>query len=168
MLHFAACDRRRRGRRRLGEMYPVMLDVADRSCLVVGGGGIALRKAQGLVEEGAHVTVIAPEVVDPLVKMAEDGRLSLERRAYEPVKRSPTRWSSPRPMIARSMHGCSPTRMTRAFGSTSPTTRSCARFTCLGGSARPAATRHRVGRRGAVRRPSAAPTPGTSFRRRVG
>jgi len=63
-------------------MYPVMLDVTDRSCLVVGGGGIALRKAQGLVEEGARVTVVAPEVVDPLVKMAQEGRLSLERRAY--------------------------------------------------------------------------------------
>jgi uroporphyrin-III C-methyltransferase / precorrin-2 dehydrogenase / sirohydrochlorin ferrochelatase len=64
-------------------MYPVMLDVADRSCLVVGGGGIALRKAQGLVEEGARVTVVAPEVVDPLAKMADEGRLSLERRVYE-------------------------------------------------------------------------------------
>ncbi len=63
-------------------MYPVMLDVTDRSCLVVGGGGIALRKAQGLVEEGARVTVVAPEAVDPLVKMAQEGRLSFERRAY--------------------------------------------------------------------------------------
>jgi len=63
-------------------MYPVMLDVTDRSCLVVGGGGIALRKAQGLVEEGARVTVVAPEVVDPLIKMAQEGRLSLELRAY--------------------------------------------------------------------------------------
>ncbi len=64
-------------------MYPVMLDVTDRSCLVVGGGGIALRKAQGLVEDGARVTVVAPEVVDPLARMAEAGRLRLERRVYE-------------------------------------------------------------------------------------
>ena len=63
-------------------MYPVMLDVTDRSCLVVGGGGIALRKAQGLVEEGARVTVVAPEVVEPLAKMAGEGRLRLERRTY--------------------------------------------------------------------------------------
>ncbi len=63
-------------------MYPVMLDVTDRLCLVVGGGGIALRKAQGLVEDGARVTVVAPEVVDPLAKMADEGRLRLERRTY--------------------------------------------------------------------------------------
>lgn len=65
-------------------MYPVMLDVTDRSCLVVGGGGIALRKAQGLVEEGARVTVVAPDVVAPLTVMAEQGRLRLERRRYLP------------------------------------------------------------------------------------
>ena len=41
-------------------MYPVMLDVRDRTCLVVGGGGVALRKVKGLVEEGAQVTVVAP------------------------------------------------------------------------------------------------------------
>jgi uroporphyrin-III C-methyltransferase/precorrin-2 dehydrogenase/sirohydrochlorin ferrochelatase len=63
-------------------MYPVMLDVGDRACLVVGGGGVALRKAQGLVEEGARVTVVSPEVVGPLAKMAEQGRLRLELRRY--------------------------------------------------------------------------------------
>jgi uroporphyrin-III C-methyltransferase/precorrin-2 dehydrogenase/sirohydrochlorin ferrochelatase len=63
-------------------MYPVMLDVKDRSCLVVGGGGVALRKAQGLVEDGARVTVVALEAVAPLEKMAAEGRLDLERRAY--------------------------------------------------------------------------------------
>lgn len=64
-------------------MYPVMLDVKDRSCLVVGGGGVALRKAQGLVEDGARVTVVAPEAVEPLEKMAAAGRLVLKRRRYE-------------------------------------------------------------------------------------
>ena len=38
-------------------MYPVSLDLKGRRCLVVGGGGVALRKIQGLVEEGALVTI---------------------------------------------------------------------------------------------------------------
>jgi uroporphyrin-III C-methyltransferase/precorrin-2 dehydrogenase/sirohydrochlorin ferrochelatase len=63
-------------------MYPVSLEVKDRRVLVVGGGGVALRKVQGLVEEGARVTVVAPEVVAPLTEMAERGEIVIERRAY--------------------------------------------------------------------------------------
>jgi uroporphyrin-III C-methyltransferase/precorrin-2 dehydrogenase/sirohydrochlorin ferrochelatase len=63
-------------------MYPVTLEVKDRRCLVVGGGGVALRKVQGLIEEGARVTVIAPEVVVPLAEMAECGEIVLKRRSY--------------------------------------------------------------------------------------
>jgi len=63
-------------------MFPVMLRVQDRPCLVVGGGGVALRKAQSLVEEGARVTVVAPEAVEPLREMARRGQLTLELRPY--------------------------------------------------------------------------------------
>jgi uroporphyrin-III C-methyltransferase/precorrin-2 dehydrogenase/sirohydrochlorin ferrochelatase len=64
-------------------MYPVSLIVTDRQCLVVGGGGVALRKIQGLVEDGARVTVIAPEVVDPIAAMADHREIVLERRRYD-------------------------------------------------------------------------------------
>jgi uroporphyrin-III C-methyltransferase/precorrin-2 dehydrogenase/sirohydrochlorin ferrochelatase len=64
-------------------MYPVSLEVKNRRVLVVGGGGVALRKVQGLIEEGARVTVIAPEVVEPLAEMADRGELVLEKRQYD-------------------------------------------------------------------------------------
>ena len=41
--------------------YPIFLDLRGRSVLVVGAGKVALRKARGLVEAGARVTVVAPE-----------------------------------------------------------------------------------------------------------
>ena len=63
-------------------MYPVSLEVKNRHVLVVGGGGVALRKVQGLVEEGARVTVVAPEIVESLAEMAERGEISVERRTY--------------------------------------------------------------------------------------
>lgn len=44
------------------------------SALVVGGGEIALRKVQNLMEVGAHVTVIAPVVVPELKKLCHDNR----------------------------------------------------------------------------------------------
>src|SRR5262249_30992294 len=41
--------------------YPIFLDLKDRPVLVVGAGKVALRKARGLLESGARVTVVAPE-----------------------------------------------------------------------------------------------------------
>ena len=59
-----------------------MLDIRGRDCLVVGGGGVALRKVQGLVAEGAGVSVVSPEVVAPLAEMAERGEITLHREPY--------------------------------------------------------------------------------------
>jgi siroheme synthase-like protein len=55
--------------------------VGGRSCLVVGGGPVAARKARGLLECGAVVTVIAPEVC---AELAELTPLTIERRRYAP------------------------------------------------------------------------------------
>jgi precorrin-2 dehydrogenase / sirohydrochlorin ferrochelatase len=41
--------------------YPVFLDLAGRRAVVAGAGPVALRKARGLLEAGALVTVVAPE-----------------------------------------------------------------------------------------------------------
>ncbi len=60
--------------------YPVVLDVVGRPWLVVGGGPVAARKAAGLVECGAEVTVVAPEI-DPAVGALG---VAVERREYEP------------------------------------------------------------------------------------
>ncbi len=40
--------------------YPIFVDLRGRPVLVAGGGKVALRKARGLVEAGAQVTVVAP------------------------------------------------------------------------------------------------------------
>src|SRR5215831_19133179 len=42
--------------------YPIFLHLKDRSVLVVGAGKVALRKTKGLLEAGARVTVVAPDV----------------------------------------------------------------------------------------------------------
>ena len=57
-----------------GPQYPVMLEVAGRPCLVVGGGAVALQKVRGLTDAGATVTVVALEVhpdIPPLVQRVE-------------------------------------------------------------------------------------------------
>lgn len=59
--------------------YPVFLDLHGVPVLVVGGGVIAFRKASGLVESGAVVTVVAPDVVPELQRLAAH----VEHRPYE-------------------------------------------------------------------------------------
>jgi siroheme synthase-like protein len=61
---------------------PVSVDMTNRSCLVVGGGNVALRKAETLMDYDTEITVIAPEVHDKLEYHAGKGRIKLEKRAY--------------------------------------------------------------------------------------
>jgi precorrin-2 dehydrogenase/sirohydrochlorin ferrochelatase len=46
--------------------YPLMLHLNGRSCLVVGGGKVAARKVEGLLQAGALVTVISPTLCSAL------------------------------------------------------------------------------------------------------
>ena len=52
--------------------YPVNLVVEGRPVLVVGGGRVATGKVRRLVEAGAHVTCVAPEVSDDIVALGVD------------------------------------------------------------------------------------------------
>lgn len=42
--------------------FPIFVDLNDKECLVIGGGNIALRKTEKLLEYGAKVRVISPQV----------------------------------------------------------------------------------------------------------
>jgi precorrin-2 dehydrogenase/sirohydrochlorin ferrochelatase len=63
--------------------YPVMLDVNGKSCLIVGGGKVAGRKVDSLLETGALITVIALEVSDRLMAREGRGEIVLKRRAFQ-------------------------------------------------------------------------------------
>jgi siroheme synthase-like protein len=51
--------------------YPIVLDLADRPCLVVGGGAVAEPRVEGLLTAGARVTVVSPEVTPRLASWIE-------------------------------------------------------------------------------------------------
>jgi siroheme synthase-like protein len=61
---------------------PVSLLAKGRSCLVVGGGTVALRKIDTLLDYGVRVTVVAPEVLDKILYYADRDRLTVEKREY--------------------------------------------------------------------------------------
>jgi precorrin-2 dehydrogenase/sirohydrochlorin ferrochelatase len=64
--------------------YPVALAVAGRRCVVVGGGRVAARKVASLLEAGAAVHIVSPTLADDLAALAAAGRVTAERRAYQP------------------------------------------------------------------------------------
>ena len=64
--------------------YPVALTVAGRLCVVVGGGRVATRKVESLLEAEAVVRVIAPHLSETLERHAATGRIAIERRTCQP------------------------------------------------------------------------------------
>lgn len=63
--------------------YPVSLNIGGRKCVVVGGGEVALRKVKVLLEHGADVEVISPDLCTELVRLAESGEISVRNHAYK-------------------------------------------------------------------------------------
>ncbi len=63
--------------------YPVNLLVTGRRCVVVGAGRIAARKIESLLDAGADVTVVAPEVGETVRAWAAEGRVQLLERPFE-------------------------------------------------------------------------------------
>lgn len=63
--------------------YPLLIDLKDRAVLVVGGGPVAERKVESLIEAGAAVTVVAPVVTPALRKLADSKSIRLLHRKFE-------------------------------------------------------------------------------------
>lgn len=61
---------------------PLMLNVSDRRCLIVGGGFVARRRAAKLSKAGAIVTVVAPDIEPGLASMSA---ITCHHRPFEPA-----------------------------------------------------------------------------------
>jgi uroporphyrin-III C-methyltransferase/precorrin-2 dehydrogenase/sirohydrochlorin ferrochelatase len=66
------------------DIYPTALRLLGRAVLVVGGGPVAARRAKGLLDAGARVTVVAPVASAALQDLADAGLLTWEQRTYRP------------------------------------------------------------------------------------
>ena len=66
--------------------FPMFVDITDTNCLVVGGGEVALRKVNVLLDFGAKVHVIAKEISMELAALSEEtDHLLLEQREFTPL-----------------------------------------------------------------------------------
>lgn len=62
--------------------YPVFLKIEGEKCVVIGGGGVAERKARALLDAGGRVTVISPVLTRRLEKEKQAGKITHVARRY--------------------------------------------------------------------------------------
>jgi precorrin-2 dehydrogenase/sirohydrochlorin ferrochelatase len=73
-----------RGKKKIASMplFPILVKLKARKCVVVGAGQIAAAKAAGLMRSGARVVVIGPRAVEWIQSRARAGKLAWRRRRF--------------------------------------------------------------------------------------
>lgn len=64
------------------EYLPLFFDIKQQRCLIVGGGHVALRKAQALARAQAQLIVVAPDIVDELQQLVIDTQGECHAREF--------------------------------------------------------------------------------------
>ena len=62
--------------------FPIFLQMTGRRCLVIGGGAVAERKIAGLLEAGATVTVISPDISETIARWSKENSINFIARRY--------------------------------------------------------------------------------------
>ncbi len=68
----------------MNQLYPIYLKLARKRVLVIGGGPVALRRVERLVDAGALVTLVSPTAVDGLRALRDRGLLEWKERELAP------------------------------------------------------------------------------------
>lgn len=63
--------------------YPIFLDLNDQPCLVIGGGFIAERKVESLLNAQGHVNLISPTLTSQLQTWVSEQRITVQQRPYQ-------------------------------------------------------------------------------------
>lgn len=67
------------------KFLPIFLNIRERPCVVVGGGEVAVRKAELLMRAGGRVTVVAPQLNATLTEWAAAGRFEHRKTRFVPA-----------------------------------------------------------------------------------
>lgn len=64
--------------------YPIMLNIEDKTVVVVGGGLIAYRKIVGLLQAGSTITVISPMIHSKIEQLFIENKIAWKNKLFEP------------------------------------------------------------------------------------
>jgi uroporphyrin-III C-methyltransferase/precorrin-2 dehydrogenase/sirohydrochlorin ferrochelatase len=64
-------------------LLPIFLKLADRQCLLVGAGNVALEKVGSLLPTGIKLRIVAPEARAEIQALAAEGQLTWTQRCFE-------------------------------------------------------------------------------------
>ncbi|WP_185960095.1 NAD(P)-binding protein [Planococcus soli] len=65
-------------------VIPIMIDLEDKKVVVVGGGKIAKRKLDVLLDSGAELIVVSPTVTKEINLWAEEEKIIWKQKEFEP------------------------------------------------------------------------------------
>lgn len=63
-------------------MFPLFIDLRSKKCVVIGGGAVAERKVETLLQFDTHITVVSPEITDRIQQLKWEGRVVVIRKKY--------------------------------------------------------------------------------------
>lgn len=62
--------------------FPLFVDLEGKKCVVVGGGAVALRKIEILLQFEANPVIIAPEINSFIEELERQGKISIIKKEY--------------------------------------------------------------------------------------
>lgn len=63
--------------------YPIMLNITDKTCIIIGGGNVAYRKIVSLLEYNARIIVISSNIDQKIKKLNDENKLEWISRDYK-------------------------------------------------------------------------------------
>jgi precorrin-2 dehydrogenase / sirohydrochlorin ferrochelatase len=66
----------------MSSLFPMFLKLEGKRCLVVGAGKVGEPKIGGLLDNGAHIIVVAPDATEAVKQWALEGKITLELRGF--------------------------------------------------------------------------------------
>jgi precorrin-2 dehydrogenase/sirohydrochlorin ferrochelatase len=61
-----------------------MVDLSQQHAVVVGGGQIANRRIESLLDSGANITVVSPEIIPEIYMLVEKGQIHWRAKTFQP------------------------------------------------------------------------------------